>query len=186
MLAAATIAVSPSLAAKKKVHGKAVPAAGTKKEELCCAKFNPKAWDGKILTWKNKRFIKDRVREVFHIPLNFAAVVARMDEKARAAKAAVKQKDWLLLADENSLWGADLYLAVKKDVPSAGNVKMSGKFLCKVFEGQYKNMKSWIKTMNEYVTSRRKTAKKLYFFYATCPKCAKALGKNYVVILAEI
>jgi len=26
----------------------------------------------------------------------------------------------------------------------------------------------------------------MYFFYTTCPKCAKKYGKNYVVILAEV
>jgi hypothetical protein len=26
----------------------------------------------------------------------------------------------------------------------------------------------------------------MYFFYTTCPKCAKKYGKNYVVILAQI
>ncbi|MGE5758418.1 MAG: hydrolase [Sideroxydans sp.] len=28
--------------------------------------------------------------------------------------------------------------------------------------------------------------RKLYFYYTTCPKCAKKYGKNYVVILAEV
>jgi len=27
---------------------------------------------------------------------------------------------------------------------------------------------------------------KLFFFYTTCPKCAKAYGKNYVVLLAKV
>ncbi|MHC1707784.1 MAG: hydrolase [Bacteroidales bacterium] len=28
--------------------------------------------------------------------------------------------------------------------------------------------------------------KKTYFYYTTCPKCAKAYGKNYVVSLVEV
>jgi hypothetical protein len=27
---------------------------------------------------------------------------------------------------------------------------------------------------------------KMYFFYTTCPKCAKVYGKNYTVLLAKI
>ncbi|MHC4509420.1 MAG: hydrolase [Planctomycetota bacterium] len=26
----------------------------------------------------------------------------------------------------------------------------------------------------------------MYFFYTTCPKCAKVYGKNYTVLLAKI
>jgi hypothetical protein len=47
-------------------------------------------------------------------------------------------------------------------------------------------MGKWIRYMNSFVTSKGKTAKKNYFFYTTCPKCAKFYGKNYVVILAEV
>jgi hypothetical protein len=40
--------------------------------------------------------------------------------------------------------------------------------------------------MKRFVKSKGKDAKKFYFFYTTCPACAKVYGKNYVVILAEI
>jgi hypothetical protein len=40
--------------------------------------------------------------------------------------------------------------------------------------------------MGEYVKSRGREVKKLYFYYTTCPKCAKKYGKNYVVLLAEV
>jgi hypothetical protein len=40
--------------------------------------------------------------------------------------------------------------------------------------------------MKEYVTSKANEIKKMYFFYTTCPKCAKVYGKNYTVILAQI
>ena len=36
------------------------------------------------------------------------------------------------------------------------------------------------------VESKAKEFKKMYFFYTTCPKCAKFYGKNYIVILAEV
>jgi hypothetical protein len=40
--------------------------------------------------------------------------------------------------------------------------------------------------MKEYVASKKKAMAKLYFFYTTCPKCAQAYGKNYVVLLAKV
>jgi hypothetical protein len=47
-------------------------------------------------------------------------------------------------------------------------------------------MRNWIVEMRSFVESKEKTLKKLYFFYMTCPKCAKKYGKNYVVILAQL
>lgn len=64
--------------------------------------------------------------------------------------------------------------------------KLSGNFLSKVFEGPYKNMGAWMKEMQGYVKSKGKELKKMYFFYTTCPKCAKYYGKNYTVILAQV
>jgi hypothetical protein len=92
----------------------------------------------------------------------------------------------VLLSDENSLWGADVYIAVTKDVPGAKMEKISGTFLTKVFEGAYKDVPKWHKEMAQFVKSRGKEAKKTYSFYTTCPKCAKVYGKNYVVLVSEV
>jgi hypothetical protein len=43
----------------------------------------------------------------------------------------------LLLSDEKSLWGSDIYIAVTKEVPGAEMVRISGTYLTKVFEGHY-------------------------------------------------
>ncbi len=44
----------------------------------------------------------------------------------------------------------------------------------------------WAKEMTSYVSEKGHTIKQLYFYYTTCPKCAKAYGKNYVVLLAQV
>ena len=92
----------------------------------------------------------------------------------------------LVLSDETSLWGSDIYIAVSKEVPYAEMVKLSGTFLTKVFEGSYGNTSKWVRDMLDFIKSRGKEVKKLYFFYTTCPKCAKFYGKNYTVLLAEV
>ena len=91
-----------------------------------------------------------------------------------------------MLSDEKSLWGSDVYIAVSKEVPQAENVTISGTFLTKVFEGPYKDAGKWVKEMLAFVKAKGKETKKLYFFYTTCPKCAKYYGKNYTVLLAEV
>jgi hypothetical protein len=156
----------------------------TNNTEVCCPRFNPEPWDGKVITWQNKRFVQDRVTSLFHIPLNYGAVMTRNLSAIRAAGATTGTR--IILTDENSLWGADVYIEVSKDVPNAKMSAISGTFLSKVFEGSYRNMGAWIGEMEAYVAAKDKRLRKLYFYYTTCPKCAKKYGKNYVVILAEV
>lgn len=153
-------------------------------ETGCCKRFNPEPWDGKELVWDGKLFLKDRVKSFLHIPLNFGGVMVKNMEKISAAGALPPEP--IMLSDENSLFGSDIYIAVSKYVPDANNAKISGTFLTKVFEGPYSRMGAWVKEMNGYVKSKGKKIKKMYFFYTTCPACAKAYGKNYTVLFAQV
>lgn len=155
-----------------------------KNPDECCPRFNPEPWDDKILTWENRRFVKDRVRSIFHIPLNFGAVMVRNMAKIDAADAV--PETMVVLSDENSLWGADVYIEVTKDIPGAEMAAISGTFLSRVFEGSFKDMGKWIAETKVAVAGKGKTLKKMYFYYTVCPKCAKKYGENYVVILAEV
>jgi hypothetical protein len=150
----------------------------------CCPRFEPEKWDQKQITFKDKLFVQDNVRSFLHIPLNFGAVVTRNIEKIRQAGALTP--DQIMLCDEKSLWGTTLYIEATKDVPGVTMTKISGTFLCRAFEGPYKNIGQWIKEMHSFVESKAMQIKKLYFYYTTCPKCAKVYGKNYIVILAQI
>ncbi len=150
----------------------------------CCPRFDPAPWDEKELNWKDRKFVKDRVRSFLHIPLNFGSVMVRNMQKIEAAGA--KSDEAIVLSDENSLWGADVYIAVGKEVPGADNVTLSGTFLSKVFEGPYQRVPKWIQETRSFVASRGRQIKKLFCYYTTCPKCAKKYGKNYVVILAQV
>lgn len=154
------------------------------KDTGCCQPFNPEPWQDKEIIWNNKIFVKDQIASFFHIPLNMGKKVIRNMKLIEAAGA--KSEQQLMLTDEKSLWGADIYIDVTKEVPGARMASLTGTFLSKVFEGPYQNVGQWAKEMKEYVKTKSKTLKKLYFSYTTCPKCAKAYGKNYVVLFAEV
>ena len=156
----------------------------TSNDEICCPRFNPEPWDGKTISWQGKRFVQDRVTSVFHIPLNYGAVMTRVDTAIRAAGAKLEAP--VMLTDESSLWGADVYVEAGKDVPGAKMATISGTFMCKVFEGPFSEVGRWVKAMKAWLGSEDKRFSKLYFYYTTCPKCAKKYGKNYVVLLAQI
>lgn len=152
--------------------------------DTCCPRFDPEPWDEKEITWESKRFLKDRVRSFLHVPLNFPSVMKRCMARIEAAGAQSDAR--IVLSDENSLWGADVYVEVGADVPDAQMAAISGTFLAKVFEGPFSSIRTWISEMGRYVESRGHKLKKLYFYYTTCPKCAKEHGKNYVVLLAQV
>ena len=153
-------------------------------KDECCPRFDPQPWDETEFTWDRKRFVKDRVTSFLHIPLNFGGVMKRNLEPIQAAEALPETV--LVLSDENSLWGADVYIEVTKEIEGANMASISGSFLSKVFEGPYRDMRKWIEEMRTFVQGKGKSPQKLYFFYTTCPKCAKKYGKNYVAILAQV
>ena len=153
-------------------------------EEECCPKFDPAPWDGKVLAWEGKRFIRDRVRTFLFMPLNFGRVITRMNEKVEKSGATVP--DWLCLSDHTSKWNMDLYLAVDREIPDAENVTLSGKFLSRVYEGPYGDTGKWSEDFRKVTGQQGVDIKKWYMWYTTCPACAKKYGKNYVVIMAEV
>ena len=155
-----------------------------KNETGCCPRFNPEPWDQKEITFQDKLFVKDHVKSFLHIPVNFGKVMIRSMEKIQKVDALAPEP--VVLTDEKSLWGSDIYIAVTKDVPDAEMASISGTFLCKVYEGPYQNVRKWIENIKAYVTSKNKEMKNIYVYYTTCPKCAKVYGRNYVVLLAQI
>ena len=150
----------------------------------CCEPFDPGPWQDKEMIWKDKIFVKDHVTSFLHIPLNMGKKIVK--NLGLIEKAGAKSPYQLMLTDERSLWGADIYVDVAKEVPGAKMAALSGTFLTKVFEGPYQNAGKWAQEMDEYVKSKGKKLKKIFFSYTTCPKCAKAYGKNYVVLFAQV
>jgi predicted nucleic-acid-binding Zn-ribbon protein len=159
-----------------------------KTEATCCPKFNPKPWDEKNIKWEGKHFIQDEVKQFMHMPLpgQMDKVIKRMDKAAREAGAAVPVEDFLLLAYDPSPWKSEMYMAVTKEVPDAKNVRLTGNYISKVFDGDYNEVPIWIKEFEQYLGNLGEKAKKYYFYYTICPKCAKKYGHNYVVAIAEV
>lgn len=151
----------------------------------CCPRFKPEGWDGQELHFKDKLFVKATTRSVFHIPLNMGSVYPKTF-KAIEDAGALDEDDLIVLSHDPSAWTGEHYFAVSKDVPGQQMVRLSGDFLTRVFEGPYKNAPRWEQQMQDYVAEQGKQLDKTYFFYTTCPKCAKVYGRNYVVAVAQV
>jgi hypothetical protein len=156
--------------------------------DVCCTPFDPTPWDGMTHTWENKPFISDSIPQIFHMPLPGAMdrAMARIWRKAQSFGIAPDKKDYILLAYDPSPWKSILYLAVTGEHPDAGIVHLSGTFMSRVFDGPYNKVPTYISIMNKWLENEDKCAFKYYFYYTTCPKCAKKFGHNYIVAVAEV
>jgi len=151
----------------------------------CCPRFKPENWDHQNLHFKDKLFVKAQTRSLFHIPLNINTVYPKTFKAIEDADA-IDMDQNIVLSIDPSAWKGDHYFAVTKEVPGEEMATLSGDYVTKVFEGPYKNVPKWEKEMKNNLKSQGKEVEKTYFFYTTCPKCAKEYGKNYIVAVSEI
>lgn len=162
-----------------------VPPLGQDNPTGCCPRFSPEPWHNKTFTFKQKPFVKVVSRSFFYVPLNLGSVIAKTWAAITAAKADDKT-EFVMLSHDLSPWKCEHYFSVKKSVPGLDNLKMSGQFLSRVYEGPFQNAPHWIKDMQTYVECKGKKAEKVYLYYTTCPKCLQVYGNNYVVALAKL
>jgi hypothetical protein len=151
----------------------------------CCPKFDPVGWDGHVLRFDNKLFMKVTTRSFLHMPLNMNSVMQDAMQRIDAAGAR-SSDEYIMLSDEISPWKCDHYLSVDKEVPGEDMVQLNGTYLAKVFKGPFKDVGMWHEQLASYVKSRGYKLVRMYFSYTTCPSCAKAYGKNYVVGFAKV
>lgn len=149
----------------------------------CCPEFDPVTWDNLDLHFRDKRFVWVRTRSFFYIPLDMGSVFGRTWKAIKEAGA--DEAEFVVLSDDVSMWRGEHYFNVTKDVPGEDNVTLSGDFLTHVFEGPYRDAPRWVKEMRQIVEKPGRTMGRLFFYYTTCPKCAKKRGKNYVVGIAQ-
>lgn len=121
-----------------------------------------------------------------HIPVNMSSVVKRMFAKIEAVKAAPKNEDFLMLCFDPSPWKSEIRMSVTKTVPGGKMSRLSGTFISRVFDGPYNHVPLWIKQMDQSLAQKGKSAKKYFFHFAYCPKCAKKYGHNYCVAFAQV
>ncbi len=160
----------------------------TSMTEVCCPEFDPTPWEGVTHHWVDKLFLCDSVPQLFHMPLPgiYGKTISNMWKKAEHLGIAPETKDFMLLSYDHSPWKSELYMSVTADSHEADIAMFNSNYISKVFDGPYKNVPTYLKTFESYLETSGQTAEKYYFYYTTCPKCAKKYGHNYIVILAKI
>lgn len=165
----------------------ALPNTYTDKNETgCCPVPNIQVWDKNRIIFDNKPFVRMYTKNFMHVPINMSSIMTKLHNLVHDNKAELSAEQAMILSRDISPWKAEQLYAVSKPIDGADNVNLSGMFLTKVFEGPFEDVKKWYDKTIKYVKSKGYETKKIYFFYTTCPKCARHYGKNYVIALAEI
>jgi len=158
-------------------------------EKECCPKFNPERWDKKTFNWENKLFVKEDLPVFFHIPSSKAIgqkIPKMINLATNANKLDEDKEETLMLFHDFSAFKSEILISVTGNVPEANNVSLSGTFMSRVYEGEFKAVPKFIKEMNKYLEENGKKAETYYIHYAYCPNCAKKFGNNYMILFAKI
>jgi hypothetical protein len=150
----------------------------------CCPIFDPSTFHEKEIHWSDRPFVREHVHAIFHVPIDMGRQVLKAMRLIDAAHMTSAER--LMLSDERSPWRSDIFVNAEGPVPGADMVLVSGTFLTRVYEGPFSDAPKWCADMTSYVAAKGRTLKKIYLGYTTCPACAKAYGKNYVVVLAQV
>jgi hypothetical protein len=150
----------------------------------CCPPFDPLPWNDNEVVWQDKLFVREHVHCLMHVPVDMTHKMRHAGELIEAARARAEVP--LTVSDEISPWRSDLYIAVDKPVPGADMETLSGTFMTRVFDGPFRDAPKWAEEMKRHVAARGRHLDKIYFGYTTCPRCAKAYGHNYVVLMARV
>lgn len=151
----------------------------------CCPRFHPEDWQGVELSFRDKLFARATVHGALHIPLDMGRVFTRVDAHIRASDA-LDADNFIVLSRDLSAWKGEHLFAVSGPVTDEEMTTLSGDFVTRVFEGPYSQVKHWYEEMRAIAADRGNPDADVWFYYTTCPKCAKAYGKNYIVGLAAI
>ena len=151
----------------------------------CCPRFKSEGWDDQELHFDNKLFVVAKTKSLAHIPINMGSVF-RKTFKAIEDADANSEEHFIVMSRDKSAWSSEHLFSVKNEVPRQNMVRLSGDFLTTVFEGPYKEVPRWHDQAVQNAKARGKAVDDVYFFYTTCPKCAKTYGKNYVVAIARV
>ena len=147
--------------------------------------IDPEGWDGQELHFEDKPFVRATTRSVMHVPLDMGKVFQRVQTHLENA-GAFDPEDVIVLSRDLSAWQAEHLFAAARNVHGEEMTTLSGDFVTRVFEGPYRDAKDWDAEMRDAVRARGATPDDVYFFYTTCPKCAKAYGRNHVVGVARV
>ncbi len=154
-------------------------------ETGCCPRFDPAPWDDAVFDLNKFTFMGTQTKSFMYVPVNMGSVFTKAMKTIDDA-GAVDPDRYLILSRDLSPWKAEHHFLVTKDVPGMPRSDLAGKYYARVYEGPFKDMPRWMADFSAKAAAKGASTGAVYAFYTTCPKCAKAYGKNYVVLFGRL
>lgn len=151
----------------------------------CCPRFDPEGWDDRSLHFEDKPFVKMKTTSRDYIPIDIGPVFERTFAALEAADA-IDTRQIIVLSRDLSPSETEHYVSVTKAVEGQENVRLTGDYRTKVFEGPYEDTPKWQAQFAAELEDGDLKAGDMYVFYTTCPKCVEVYGKNYAVAVAAL
>ncbi len=111
--------------------------------------------------------------------------MTKLWKTAEKAGATPSKNGFLCLTYDPNPFVSEYYMHVTKEVSDIKNVKLSGEFISKVYDGPFSEVNNWLKDMTGYIESLGKNVYRNFLYFTTCPECAKKYKHNYVVVVTE-
>lgn len=151
---------------------------------LFCPRLVREEWDRQTHPWDKKPFYALPYRSFFGWPLNLARQTAAAVDLL--SKRGLLDSVPINFAVNEQARGGTLLIAIKRHVKDLETRAISGQFMSFFFEGKYPERPHWIRQVYRYGRANHLNFQELYFWYATCPTCAKKQGYAQVVIFGKI
>lgn len=152
--------------------------------DICCKRLSPDEWDRKEIVWRDKPFYKSHYLSFLHVPVNIGG---KIREGVDLVRGVGLEAEPMVLSKNDTMWGADILIPIKNKTDVFKTELVTGRFLTRLFEGHFGDMRRWIKETKKYCAEKGCNAQENILWYATCPKCAKKFGdKVQVVVFARV
>lgn len=158
------------------------------KDFFCCPVFDATKWNEQTFTWENKQFIRGTMPQILHFSFPGLArrTMKKLWKQAADANAQPDREDFLILTHDLSAFKGEIFMPVTHPVPGADNVRFSGTYFTKVFNGPFTLVPHYENQMDIILSHRHMLAKRYFFHSTVCPLCDRKLAVNSIVAFAEI
>lgn len=167
------------------VHHSIPPVLEEDKVTGCCPVFHPEHYESQIFDFSDLHFITSSTKSLAYVPLNMDKVFTKTQADIEASGQAITDR-YLILSQDVSPFKCEHHFMTKGPVVHYDEKVIQGRYLAKVYDGDFKEMGKWHKDFSEALKAQGNPKPNIYTFYTTCPNCAKVYGHNYVVLFGEL
>lgn len=152
-----------------------------------CADLNDEDWHMKDQNWNGKFFYFEYVRHLFNTPLGF-------DKQLQAMKRDIAHKGYQLVKPDMVLHQSGAFqgrilLEIADPQQYDANVETfdNARMFSRVHNGSRSNLGNALQELKAFTQDRAHLDPIIiYYWHATCPRCAKTRGREKTVLFARV